>query len=121
VIAARGRSRRSRVALPEDEGARRASPLTARTPSLHDALVRRPARVLGCLLLAALAAGCGGGSADGGEPATTGGATHPVSAGALVPDFSLLDVNPASPTAGHPVSPRDYLKRVSAWYFGHAT
>jgi hypothetical protein len=38
-----------------------------------------------------------------------------------VPDFSLLDVNPASPTANQPVSPRDYLMRVSAWYFGHAT
>ena len=39
----------------------------------------------------------------------------------VVPDFSLLDVNPASPTANQPVSPRDYLMRVSAWYFGHAT
>jgi hypothetical protein len=41
--------------------------------------------------------------------------------GDLAPDFSLLDVNPASPTSGQPVSPRDYLQRVSGWYFGHAT
>jgi hypothetical protein len=41
--------------------------------------------------------------------------------GDLVPDFSVLDVNPASPTADQPVSPRDYLEQVSGWYFGHAT
>lgn len=39
----------------------------------------------------------------------------------MVPDFSLVDVNPASRTAGQAVSPRDYLHRVSAWYFGHST
>jgi hypothetical protein len=36
------------------------------------------------------------------------------------PDFALQDVNPASPTVGEPVSPRDHLDQVSAWYFGHA-
>jgi len=30
-------------------------------------------------------------------------------------------VNPNSATNGQPVSPRDYLMRVSAWYFGHST
>lgn len=39
----------------------------------------------------------------------------------LVEDFSLVDVNTTSPTAGDPVSPRDYLAKVSGWYFGHAT
>ena len=39
----------------------------------------------------------------------------------VVPDFSLMDVNPASPTHDQPVSPRDYLQQVSGWYFGHAT
>jgi hypothetical protein len=38
-----------------------------------------------------------------------------------VPDFSLRDVNPTSETSNLDVSPRDYLGRVSAWYFGHAT
>jgi len=38
-----------------------------------------------------------------------------------MPDFSLTDVNPNSPTSGQAVSPRDYLEQVSAWYFGHAT
>lgn len=35
-------------------------------------------------------------------------------------DFTLADVNPASPTYDQQVSPRDYLGKVSAWYFGHA-
>ena len=39
----------------------------------------------------------------------------------LVVDFSLLDVNPNSATHDQPVSPRDYMQKVSAWYFGHAT
>jgi hypothetical protein len=38
-----------------------------------------------------------------------------------VPDFDLVDVNPASERAGQVVSPRDYLGKVSAWYFGAAT
>lgn len=36
-------------------------------------------------------------------------------------DFSLLDVNQTSPSFGSEVSPRDYLEKVSGWYFGHAT
>lgn len=39
----------------------------------------------------------------------------------VVPDFSLVDVNPATPTHDQDVSPRDYLGRVSAWYFIHST
>jgi hypothetical protein len=39
----------------------------------------------------------------------------------LAPNFSLLDVNPKSVRHGESVSPRDYLGKVSAWYFGHAT
>lgn len=38
-----------------------------------------------------------------------------------IPAFSLTDVNPTSATADEAVSPRDHLRRVSAWYFGHAT
>lgn len=38
-----------------------------------------------------------------------------------VADFALLDVNPASPSAGAEVSPRDAEGRVSLWFFGHAT
>lgn len=37
------------------------------------------------------------------------------------PDFSLHDVNPTSSRYGQAVSPRDYLEKVSGWYFGHAT
>jgi len=36
-------------------------------------------------------------------------------------DFSLIDVNTLSATHGEPVSPRDYLCKVSGWYFGHST
>lgn len=36
-------------------------------------------------------------------------------------DFSLTDVNATSATFDEPVSPRDYLSKVSGWYFGHAT
>lgn len=39
----------------------------------------------------------------------------------VAPDFALDDVNPASERFGEAVSPRDYLRRVSVWYFGHAT
>jgi len=38
----------------------------------------------------------------------------------LVPDFALVDLNTSSPTYGHTISPRDYKKRVSGWYFIHA-
>lgn len=38
-----------------------------------------------------------------------------------VPDFSLRDHNPNSATYNQQVSPRDYIGRLSAWYFGSAT
>ena len=38
----------------------------------------------------------------------------------LVPDFALVDLNTSSPTNGHTISPRDYKKRISGWYFIHA-
>jgi len=74
-------------------------------------------RVASCLLAALglavlLASGCGGSSSP---PAGN------VPVGDVAPDFTLEDVNPASPTAAQDVSPRDYLTKVSAWYFGHAT
>ncbi len=41
--------------------------------------------------------------------------------GEVLPDFTLDDVNPTSPTSGEPVSVADQRGRVSAWYFGHST
>jgi hypothetical protein len=41
--------------------------------------------------------------------------------GKPVPTFSLVDVNPTSATYDREVSPRDYLKKVTAWYFGAST
>jgi len=41
---------------------------------------------------------------------------------APLPDFSVPDINPASDrrkSTALPLSPRDYLNQVSAYYFGH--
>ena len=38
-----------------------------------------------------------------------------------MPDFQLVDLNPASSRYNQTISPRDYLKEVSAWYFSHST
>jgi hypothetical protein len=74
--------------------------------------------------------GSGGSATGGGTSGGAGGAGGMSMGGAggtggmmakMVPDFSLIDVNPNSMTSGQPVSPRDYLMRVSAWYFGHST
>ncbi len=66
------------------------------------------ARFMPLVVLAVMAAACGDD-----DPAAPGNSA--------VPDFAVLDVNPASPTGAQVVSPRDYLQKVSAWYFGHAT
>lgn len=39
----------------------------------------------------------------------------------VAPEFTLQDVNPNSATTGQAVTPRGFLARVSAWYFGHST
>jgi len=38
-----------------------------------------------------------------------------------VPEFLLMDINETSATYNQDVSPRDYLTKVSGWYFGAAT
>ncbi len=38
-----------------------------------------------------------------------------------LPDFSAVDVSVDSARYQEAVSPRDYLGRISAWYFGHST
>jgi len=69
-------------------------------------------------------AGSGGtagaaGSGLGGAGGSGGGA--PCDPVGQVSDFQLLDKNPNSPSYDAPVSPRDYLQRVSGWFFGYAT
>ena len=59
--------------------------------------------------------------ADGTDGSDGTDGTEPVLSDTPVPDFSLVDVNPTSPTAGQPVSPRDLLAQTSGWYFTHAT
>ena len=56
---------------------------------------------------------------DTSEPVDT--ATEPEAGPNALPDFSLPDVNHTSPTASEMVSPRDYLEKVSGWYFTHST
>jgi hypothetical protein len=36
-------------------------------------------------------------------------------------DFALADINPESPRYQQNISPRQYLGKISAWYFGHST
>ena len=70
-------------------------------------------------------AGAGGESTGGTSSGGVGGVGGATGTGGMVaqivPDFSLIDLNTASPTSGQAVSPRDYLGKVSAWYFGHST
>lgn len=71
--------------------------------------------LLGASLLGSLL-GCMPMATDGGDgPTPVDGGSTPVA------DFSLTDVNATSPRFDTPVSPRDYIGRVTAWYFGHAT
>ncbi len=81
-------------------------------------MVSRPLRPLASLVLAlaVTAAGCGGDDTSGPTP-TPPGQPGPDA----VADVSVPDVNDTSPRFGELVSPRDYLGKVSAWYFGHAT
>ena len=62
------------------------------------------------------AAGCGDD-----DPVTPGPGPEPELAPEPAPEFALVDVNATSATFDQAVSPRDYLQKVSAWYFGHAT
>ncbi len=69
--------------------------------------------------LALGAVGCGAsevdptpsGSVDAGGTQTTD----------QLPDFALVDMNDTSATSGDAVSPRDFLQKVSGWYFTHAS
>ena len=69
---------------------------------------------LAAICLAALGGfACGGGG--GGGPVT------PPQAGRVMPDFTLVDVNPNSATDGQDVTPSDYRGSVSAYYFALGT
>ena len=41
--------------------------------------------------------------------------------GDVMPDFSLVDLNPASATSQQQVTPRQMLGHVSGWYFAHSS
>lgn len=57
---------------------------------------------------------------DGAFDSDAGTASAYLSAEPVI-DFGLEDVNATSPRFGEVVSPRDYLQKVSGWYFGHST
>lgn len=57
---------------------------------------------------------------DGTVDSSIGEASVYLAAGPMS-DFALVDENATSPTTGLAVSPRDFLQKVSGWYFGHAT
>jgi len=70
----------------------------------------------------------GAGGTAGAEDAASDGAAGAAGqladasdAASIAPDFGLEDVNPASSLYQTTVSPRDFLGKVSAWYFGHST
>ncbi|MDP3505931.1 MAG: hypothetical protein Q8S33_36650 [Myxococcales bacterium] len=46
-------------------------------------------------------------------------ATQPAPTATPLPDFTLLDVNPASATSGQQVGPGTLRGKVSGWYFTH--
>ena len=58
-----------------------------------------------------------------GGPAETTFTVEPSSGtlGMVVPEFSLSDDNPLSPTYGESVSPSDFMGQVTGWYFIKAT
>jgi hypothetical protein len=41
--------------------------------------------------------------------------------GEPMPEFSLSDVNPASPTSGQAIGPSTLRGKVTGWYFGHSS
>ena len=77
----------------------------------------RPATALLGLLVAVA---CHGGD-DGADATATATDTATDSGGLLVPDVHLPDQNPASPSHGRDVSPRDHLGHASGWFFLHST
>ncbi len=68
-------------------------------------------------LLVALLIACHGDDGDTGDAsASSTGTGDP-----LAPDFAIPDQNPASPSQGRDVSPRDHLGHASGWFFMHST
>jgi hypothetical protein len=83
---------------------------------IEGGFLRRIRRTWG-LLLALLALSTWLGCGNDTEPTTA----PPDNTGKVAPDFRLPDVNSTSTTHDQQVSPRDYLRKISAWYFGSAT
>lgn len=60
-------------------------------------------------------------SGSGNEDSQGDTSTEPQAGPEAKANFSLTDVNASSPRSQEAVSPRDYLRKVSGWYFTHAT
>lgn len=63
-------------------------------------------------LVATTALLCAGGCDAGGDAADDG---------TTLVAFTLVDVNPTSPTLGQDISPAAHLGSVTGWYFAHAS
>ncbi len=74
-------------------------------------------RALTALFVAVAVLACG---APTGKTAGDAGAAAGLITG-TAPEFSLRDVNPASPRLDQQVKPSDYRGQVSGWYFGHSS
>ena len=72
-------------------------------------------------LLSALMGGLTLAACGGSDMTQSPSVNDGTSSSMLESDFSLQDVNETSPTFGQNVSPRDYLEKVTGWYFGRAT
>ena len=76
---------------------------------------------IGCGPIAPTNDGSDGVSSDGGGATVGDSADSSALSDDALPDFSLTDVNANSARYQDAVSPREYLGKISAWYFGHAT
>ncbi len=99
---------------------------TSRRISLSIILIVAASSVIACNSISGMGDTGNGGAvdtpdSDTSEPSDPQAGDQPVLSDDAVPDFSVLDVNVESARYAEAVSPRDYLGRISAWYFGHAT
>ncbi|MCA3012280.1 MAG: hypothetical protein INH41_07760 [Myxococcaceae bacterium] len=60
-------------------------------------------------------------SACGAPPPRTDAPLEPSPGTGPLPEFTLVDVNPRSASAGQPVGPTRYRGKVSGWYFTHTS
>jgi hypothetical protein len=76
-------------------------------------------RIVFSLATALAIAGCGGTTSTS-TPQSNPDAGSVIPSD-LVPDFALVDTNSTSTLSGTEVSPRQFMQKVSGWYFTHSS